>query len=89
MGLWGVREIPIPSRCPLGTLSALDSSFPGPESFPLGSKECHFLLPLSPEFGLGLSVVSSSSGEVSGGCADLSRCSPPPRASQLWSSTQA
>lgn len=38
--LWahgGVGEIPVPSRCPLGTLSTLHSSFPGPESFPLGS----------------------------------------------------
>lgn len=78
----GVEEIPISSRCSLGTLSALDASFPGLESPLLGRKKCHFLLSLTPGFGLGLSVAS---GEVSGDCADLRRLLPPPRDSQLWS----
>lgn len=79
-GMWAktlqpVVEIPISSRCSLGTLSALDASFPGPESPLLGRKKCHFLLSLTPGFGLRLSVAS---GEVSGDCADLRRLSPPP-----------
>lgn len=66
----GIEETPISSTRSLATLSALDSSFPGPVSPPLGRRKCNFLLFLSPGFGLGLSVAS---GEVSGGCADLSR----------------
>lgn len=82
MSCGGIEEIP--SGRSLGTLSALDSSFPGPESPPLGRK-CPFLLYLSAGFGLGLSMAS---GEVDGGCADLSRCPLPHKPLSSGAATQ-